>query len=145
MAEANKEQKEQPVDIQKQYLIEKFGSLIKQIGDGYGAPLQEELIRRLEKTIADFHDEVTNLIEEMRTRSQERYEKLRSIWEHEISDEAPSDSGEPVETEEEEQPPEMSDWERRLEEKKLQREKQQSKSEEKEKKKKKGLLGLKKK
>jgi len=144
MAEANKEQKEHPVDSQKQYLIEKFGSLIKQIGDGYGAPLQEELIRRLEKTIADFHDEVTNLLEEMRTRSQERYEKLRSIWTQEITDEASPSPVEAEETEEDEQP-EMSDWERRLEEKKLQREKQQSKSEEKEKKKKKGLLGLKKK
>ena len=32
------------VDPQKQYLIEQFGNLMERVGEGYGGPLQEELI-----------------------------------------------------------------------------------------------------
>ena len=40
------------VDPQKQYLMDQFGNLMEQVGDGFGGPLQEELISRLEQTIA---------------------------------------------------------------------------------------------
>ena len=46
------------VDPQKQYLMDQFGNLMEQVGDGFGGPLQEELVSRLEQTIADFHEEV---------------------------------------------------------------------------------------
>ena len=36
------------VDPQQQYLMDQFGGLMDQVGDGFGGPLQEELIRRLE-------------------------------------------------------------------------------------------------
>ena len=50
------------VDPQKQYLIEQFGNLMEKVGEGYGGPLQEELIRRMEQTIADFDEEVVKCL-----------------------------------------------------------------------------------
>ena len=47
------------MDPQKQYLIEQFGNLMEKVGEGYGGPLQEELIRRLEQTVADFDEAVS--------------------------------------------------------------------------------------
>ena len=46
------------IDPQKKYLMDQFGNLMEQVGDGFGGPLQEEMISRLELTIADFHEEV---------------------------------------------------------------------------------------
>jgi len=34
------------VDPQKRYLMDQFGGLMEQVGEGFGGPLQEELIRR---------------------------------------------------------------------------------------------------
>ena len=66
-AENNGNTEDQPkVDPQKQYLIEQFGNLIEKVGEGYGGPLQEELIRRMEQTIADFDEEVTEMLENLK-------------------------------------------------------------------------------
>lgn len=104
----------QDEDALKQYMEEKFTGLIEKVGEGYGKPLQDELFRRLEKTIADFNEDVTELMEELKQRSDKRYEALKKIWiegEETEPEETKSDNDEP-ETE-----PEMSEWERRLEEK----------------------------
>ena len=63
MAETNNGNGEEKpkVDPQKQYLIEQFGNLMEKVGEGYGGPLQEELIRRMEQTIADFDEEVSEV------------------------------------------------------------------------------------
>ena len=37
---------EQNIDPQKKYLMDQFGNLMEQVGDGFGGPLQEELIKR---------------------------------------------------------------------------------------------------
>ena len=96
------------VDPQKQYLIEQFGNLMEKVGEGYGGPLQEELIRRMEQTIADFDEEVSEMLEHLRDNSVKRHEKLKEIWENPEqstgSSEAPS-----------EVPEDASDWEKRLE------------------------------
>ena len=47
------EPKTSTVDPQKKYLMDQFGDLMEQVGDGFGGPLQEELISRLQQTIAD--------------------------------------------------------------------------------------------
>ncbi|MFQ6605903.1 MAG: hypothetical protein ACE5D8_10195 [Fidelibacterota bacterium] len=105
-------QPDETQDSQKQFLIGKFGELLEKIGDGYGKPLQEELVRRLEKTIADFHVEVEELLAELKERSVKRHEDLKRLWEQGHQEESA------VETDSEDQEPEdMSDWERRLEEK----------------------------
>ena len=70
------------VDPQKKYLMDQFGSLMDQVGDGFGGPLQEELIRRLEQTIADFHQEVNEMLTNLKESSEKRHEKLKEIWEN---------------------------------------------------------------
>ena len=96
------------VDPQKQYLIEQFGNLMEKVGEGYGGPLQEELIRRMEQTIADFDEEVSEMLEHLRDNSVKRHEKLKEIWEN---PELPTTNSEvPSEI-----PEDASDWEKRLE------------------------------
>ena len=99
------------VDPQKQYLIEQFGNLMEKVGEGYGGPLQEELIRRMEQTIADFDEEVSEMLESLRDNSEKRHEKLKQIWENpeEVSAvESPEDGAT-------EPSGDSSDWEKRLE------------------------------
>ena len=96
------------VDPQKQYLIEQFGNLMEKVGEGYGGPLQEELIRRMEQTIADFDEEVSEMLEHLRDNSVKRHEKLKEIWEN------PEQSSTSPETPSK-VPEDASDWEKRLE------------------------------
>ncbi|MFL2994720.1 MAG: hypothetical protein ACJZ1Y_03815 [Candidatus Neomarinimicrobiota bacterium] len=100
------------VDPQKQYLIEQFGNLMEKVGEGYGGPLQEELIRRMEQTIADFDEEVSEMLEHLRDNSVKRHEKLKEIWENPEQGSATEDNdvpGGPGTSED------ASDWEKRLE------------------------------
>ena len=96
------------VDPQKQYLIEQFGNLMEKVGEGYGGPLQEELIRRMEQTIADFDEEVSEMLEHLRDNSVKRHEKLKEIWENPEQSTASSEAPSEV-------PEDASDWEKRLE------------------------------
>ena len=96
------------VDPQKQYLIEQFGNLMEKVGEGYGGPLQEELIRRMEQTIADFDEEVSEMLEHLRDNSVKRHEKLKEIWENPEQSAASSEAPSEV-------PEDASDWEKRLE------------------------------
>ena len=99
------------VDPQKQYLIEQFGNLMEKVGEGYGGPLQEEFIRRMEQTLADFDEEVSEMLEHLRDSSVKRHEKLKEIWENpeKTSDSAVAD-GDAASV-----PKDASDWEKRLE------------------------------
>ena len=99
------------IDPQKQYLIEQFGNLMEKVSEGYGGPLQEELIRRMEQTIADFDEEISEMLESLRDNSVKRHEKLKEIWENpnegSSQDASGSDGAGP--------PEDASDWEKRLE------------------------------
>ena len=113
MAETNNDNGEgkPKIDPQKQYLIEQFGNLMERVGEGYGGPLQEELIRRMEQTIADFDEEVSEMLDGLRDNSVKRHEKLKEIWENPqeaASGEASGDGG-PGASED------ASDWEKRVE------------------------------
>jgi len=130
---------EEQVDIQKKYLMAKINELIDGVGSDYGGTLMEELITRMERTVGHFHDEVTELLETLKSRAQERNDRLKSmISEQEIVTdikEAPISSAEQ----------EMSDWEMRLEAKETEKEKSDKietakPSKEEEKPKKKGLF-----
>ena len=109
------------VDPQKKYLMDQFGSLMDQVGDGFGGPLQEELIRRLEQTIADFHQEVNEMLTNLKESSEKRHEKLKEIWEnpdaHDSDDNKLLDSDLEKEGSDEGkgETAELSDWEKRLE------------------------------
>ena len=104
------------VDPQKKYLMDQLGDLMEQVGDGFGGPLQEELISRLQQTIADFHEEVNEMLSKLKENSEKRHDRLKEIWDNpepnleedviEKSDEDPMTDSEPKE---------MSEWEKKLE------------------------------
>ncbi|HCN25447.1 MAG TPA: hypothetical protein DIS65_08820 [Candidatus Marinimicrobia bacterium] len=109
----NNEPKEvQPEELQKSYLLENFEAIIEQIGEGYGAPLQEELIRRMEKTVAEFHEDVSDLVVQLKDQSEKRQNTLKQMLnsdDQEIVDEIVDKVVDIAEERE------MSDYERRLE------------------------------
>ena len=78
--ETNGENQGSSIDPQKKYLMDQFGNLMEKVGDGFGGPLQEELINRLEQTIADFHEEVNEMLGRLKDNSEKRHEKLKEIW-----------------------------------------------------------------
>ena len=111
----NGEGQESSIDPQKKYLMDQFGNLMEKVGDGFGGPLQEELIKRLEQTIADFHDEVSEMMASLKENAEKRHEKLKEIWNNPDASRAVVDNQGP-QTENAEPEGEMSEWERRLEE-----------------------------
>ena len=106
---------EQNIDPQKKYLMDQFGNLMEKVGDGFGGPLQEELIKRLEQTIADFHEEVSEMMASLKENAEKRHEKLKEIWNNPEGSIEVTDSQEPQSGNAEAES-EMSEWERRLEE-----------------------------
>ena len=151
----NEENTAPEIDPQKQHLLHQFGGLMDQVGDGYGGPLQEELIRRLEETIANFDDEVSEMLIALKENSEKRHERLKEIWDN---PEAASD-GDGGDSEGEGIIPgggkspdsgsgEISEWEKRLESMNSGGDSGKSAdppAEEEKPKKKKGLFGLRKK
>ena len=136
------------IDPQKKYLMDQFGSLMEKVGDGFGIPLQEELVRRLEQTIADFHEEVTELLESLKDNSEKRHEKLKEIWENQeliIEDEVEAEEGDGGGPSPEESGEELSDWEKRVEGMEEGKGDEKPADEGEKKKEKKGLFGRKKK
>ncbi len=99
-----KEKKIRPLDEHKEYLAQKFGTLIESFGEGYGKPLQDELMKRLEGTISEFHTEVSELVEQLKEKSRVRYDRLQSMLEDESNTDNNSD----------EKPDEVTEWEKRL-------------------------------
>ena len=102
------------VDPQKQYLMDQFGNLMEQVGDGFGGPLQEELVSRLEQTIADFHEEVNEMLTNLKENSEKRHERLKEIWDN---PDGSADAGEGDETGDKLDGgnEEMSEWEKKIE------------------------------
>jgi len=103
----NEPREVQPEELQKSYLLKNFETIIEQIGEGYGAPLQEELIRRLEKTVAEFHKDVSDLVTQLKEQSEKRQNSLKQMLSSD--DQKLADAGDSPEESE------MSDYERRLE------------------------------
>ena len=137
MADTNSNGEDKPkVDPQKQYLIEQFGNLMEKVGEGYGGPLQEELIRRMEQTIADFDEEVSEMLESLRDNSVKRHEKLKEIWENPEQSAPPSEDSATGSIDEN-----ASDWEKRVEGMESKDGDTELKVEPKEEPKKKGLFG----
>jgi hypothetical protein len=81
---------------------------MERVGEGYGGPLQEELIRRMEQTIADFDEEVSEMLDGLRDNSVKRHEKLKEIWENPQEAVSGGDGGPGA-------PEDASDWEKRVE------------------------------
>ena len=111
----NGEGQESSIDPQKKYLMDQFGNLMEKVGDGFGGPLQEELIKRLEQTIADFHEEVSEMMASLKENAEKRHEKLKEIWNNPDASLKVVDNQVPQKGNAESEG-EMSEWERRLEE-----------------------------
>ena len=113
--ESNLDNQESSLDPQKKYLMDQFGNLMEKVGDGFGGPLQEELINRLEQTIADFHEEVNEMMANLKENAEKRHEKLKEIWNNPDASMVETDN-QTKDPSNDESVSEMSDWERRLEE-----------------------------
>ncbi|OUX32265.1 MAG: hypothetical protein CBE24_03495 [bacterium TMED264] len=113
--ENNGENQGSTLDPQKKYLMDQFGNLMEKVGDGFGGPLQEELIKRLEQTIADFHEEVSEMMNNLKENAEKRHEKLKEIWNNPDASISVTDNQEP-QSATAEPDTEMSEWERKLEE-----------------------------
>lgn len=90
-------------------LREKLESLLQGIHEQYGNALTDELIARLENTIADFNEEIDSLMSELKenaTLKEKLMEDIKS-GKNEKNDEPKEDSAEEVK--------EVSEWEKRLE------------------------------
>lgn len=123
-------------DPYKDYLKQKFDSLLDKVGEGYGPSLQDELVRRLELTIDHFHTEVTELIQTLKTQSNTRENSLKKMLEKDTTSDDISETIQPD--------PEVSDWEKRLEAREKNKKKGPSPKIKSDEKPKKGLFGRKK-
>ena len=65
MPEPNSEEQVPELTEQQKYVNEKVAVLLDQIGDEYGESLTQHLVQRLDTTVADFHEEVSNLLSEL--------------------------------------------------------------------------------
>ena len=97
------------------YLNEKLDDLLEGINSSYGEELFNELVMRLDRTINDFNDEISQLTEAVKGNSDKRAEIIHTLMEgnDSISNEsnANEDQGQPSNLDSEI----MSEWEKRLE------------------------------
>ena len=149
MPEPNLEEQVPKLTEQQKYVNEKVAVLLDQIGDEYGESLTQQLVQRLDTTVADFHEEVTNLLSELKEKTVSRQQRLRDAWQHRFD--TPPQSVEDPETARETSSSEgdgedSSDWEKRLETMESgEKGKASVKTADEDKKKKKGFFGRKKK
>lgn len=97
------------------YLNEKLDDLLEGINSSYGEELFNELVMRLDRTINDFNDEISQLTEAVKGNSDKRAEIIHTLMEGNDSI-----SSEPNTQENNEQSSNldseiMSEWEKRLE------------------------------
>ena len=70
----------------KEYLSEKLLAIKEKLGDAYGGPLMEELIIRMERTVAHFDFEVETMLKKVTKRTNERKITLDNIRGEEINE-----------------------------------------------------------
>ena len=70
----------------KEYLSEKLLAIKEKLGDAYGGPLMEELIIRMERTVAHFDFEVETMLKKVSKRTNERKSTLSNIRGEEINE-----------------------------------------------------------
>ena len=70
----------------KEYLSGKLLAIKEKLGDAYGGPLMEELIIRMERTVAHFDFEVETMLKKVTKRTSERKSTLDNIRGEEINE-----------------------------------------------------------
>lgn len=103
-------------DERYEYIRSKLDDIMQNIGQSYSDRMTKELIRRLEKTILEFHAEVVTILD--------RLENLQTKREEPVS----AKSEAPVETVTKPDDSGLSEWERRLEERERMKETPSGKS-----------------
>ena len=99
-------------DGRQNYLNEKLDNLLSGINASYGQVLLDELVTRLQRTLADFNEEVEEIMGGLKDSSDRRNQIIHDLMEgnETASGSASSDVGDtPVDG------AEMSEWEKRLE------------------------------
>ena len=84
MAEAPKQIEE--LTPEEQFVKEKVDALLEKVGEGHGEPMQQELADRLEKTVNGFHADASEMIDNLKAKSEERRGELKNLWEHRNED-----------------------------------------------------------
>lgn len=96
------------------YLNDKLDDLLDGINASYGEELFNELVKRLERTINDFNDEISVLTEEVKGNSEKRAEIIHTLMEGQdmAQTETTDDVGQETSNLDSEI---LSEWEKRLE------------------------------
>ena len=99
-------------DGRQNYLNEKLDNLLSGINASYGQVLFDELVTRLQRTLADFNEEVGGIMGDLKESSDRRNQIIHDLMEgnETASGSAPSDGGETPAG-----GAEISEWEKRLE------------------------------
>ena len=66
-------------DFNQDYLAEKLQSIGNKLYDAYGKPLLDELITRMERTVAHFNEEVDGMVKTLRSRTKNQRGLLASM------------------------------------------------------------------
>ena len=66
-------------DFNQDYLAEKLQSIGNKLDDAYGKPLLDELITRMERTVAHFNEEVDGMVKTLRSRTKNQKGLLASM------------------------------------------------------------------
>ena len=103
-------------DGRQNYLNEKLDNLLSGINQSYGQVLLDELVTRLQRTLADFNEEVQEIMGDLKDSSERRNQIIHELMEgKEVAQEAKVDSGSDIVDDSGPDTSEMSEWERRLE------------------------------
>ena len=97
------------------YLNEKLDDLLEGINSSYGEELFNELVIRLDRTINDFNDEISQLTEAVKGNSDKRAEIIHTLMEGNDSITNESNTQEGQEQSSNLDSEIMSEWEKRLE------------------------------
>ena len=97
------------------YLNEKLDDLLEGINSSYGEELFNELVMRLDRTINDFNDEISQLTEAVKGNSDKRAEIIHTLMEGNDSITNESNNQEGQEQSSNLDSEIMSEWEKRLE------------------------------
>ena len=97
------------------YLNKKLDDLLEGINSSYGEELFNELVMRLDRTINDFNDEISQLTEAVKGNSDKRAEIIHTLMEGNDSITNESNTQEGQEQSSNLDSEIMSEWEKRLE------------------------------
>jgi len=97
------------------YLNKKLDDLLEGINSSYGEELFNELVLRLERTINDFNEEISELTEAVKGNSEKRAEIIHTLMEGSESISPTQNSQDNTEEGSNLDSEIMSEWEKRLE------------------------------